>query len=114
MFLAIITGKTYLQWHGPKPQLVIAEPELIKEILSDRERVYPKPDHRAMMKKVFGDGVSMSRGEKWAKMRKIANGAFLAESLKVRSQSVVTFYFLFFLFSLRRRQKMWASQESFF
>ena len=112
--MATITGKTYLQWHGPKPQLVITEPEMIREILSDRERVYPKPNLHAMVKKVFGDGLPMSRGEKWAKMRKIANGAFLAESLKVRSQSVVTFYFLFFLFSLRRRQKMWASQESFF
>ncbi|PON79745.1 Cytochrome P450, E-class, group I [Parasponia andersonii] len=75
-------GKNYLQWYGPQPQMVITEPELIREILSDRERVYPKNKAQMYLKKVFGDSVATSQGEKWAKMRKIANHAFQIENLK--------------------------------
>ncbi|PON79756.1 Cytochrome P450, E-class, group I [Parasponia andersonii] len=75
-------GKNYLQWSGPRAQLVITEPELIKELLSDRERVYHKTKHQAYAKKIFGDGILTSQGEKWAKLRKIANHAFQTESLK--------------------------------
>ncbi|PON97253.1 Cytochrome P450, E-class, group I [Trema orientale] len=75
-------GKNYLQWQGPQAELVITEPELIKEILSNRERVYPKVKAQIFLKKIFGDGVVASEGEKWEKMRKIANYAFQTESLK--------------------------------
>ncbi|CAN1795304.1 Cytochrome P450 CYP749A22 [Linum perenne] len=48
-------GKNYLQWYGSRAQLVVTEPELIKE------------------------------GEKWVKMRRLANHAFHGESLKIAS-----------------------------
>ncbi|CAN1795303.1 Cytochrome P450 CYP749A22 [Linum perenne] len=50
-------GKNYLQWYGSRAQLVVTEPELIKEDL-------------------IGDGLVVSRGEKWVKMRRLANHAF--------------------------------------
>ncbi|KAM4110495.1 hypothetical protein ACB094_03G199900 [Castanea mollissima] len=36
-------GKNFLQWNGPEAQLVLTEPELIKEILNNRDNVFPKP-----------------------------------------------------------------------
>ncbi|XP_062111510.1 cytochrome P450 CYP749A22-like [Humulus lupulus] len=75
-------GKNYLQWYGKQPQLAVTEPELIKEILSDRQRLYPKNKPQLFVKKLLGDGLASSQGEKWAKMRKIANHAFQTESLK--------------------------------
>ena len=78
-------GKNYLQWIGPQPEMIITEPELIKEILNNRERIYPKVKAHAYIKKVLGDGVATSEGEKWAKMRKITSYAFQTEGLKVSS-----------------------------
>ncbi|PQQ04529.1 cytochrome P450 CYP749A22-like isoform X3 [Prunus yedoensis var. nudiflora] len=78
-----IYGKNYLQWHGSKAQLVITEPELCKEILNNKDKVYPKREPENFVKKLLGDGlVTTAEGEKWAKMRKLATQAFHGESLK--------------------------------
>lgn len=62
----------------------MTEPELVKEILSNRNNNYPKIDLEGFFKKLFGDGVASSKGEKWVKMRKLANHVFHGESLKVK------------------------------
>ena len=77
-------GKNFLQWSGPRAQLVLTEPELIKEILNNRDNAFQKQKGEDFIKKLLGDGLVTSEGEKWAKMRKLANSAFHAESLKVR------------------------------
>ncbi|KAL5569322.1 hypothetical protein UlMin_025897 [Ulmus minor] len=75
-------GKNYLQWFGPQAQMVITEPELIKEILNNKEKAYPKPKKSEFLQKIFGDGLSAAEGKKWVKKRKLANHAFHGESLK--------------------------------
>jgi len=75
-------GKNYLIWHGPQAQLVVTEPELIKEILNNKDGAYRMPNLDLFSKKLFGDGVSFAEGEKWVKLRKIANQSFYAESVK--------------------------------
>lgn len=83
-------GKNYLQWYGPQPQIVITEPELIKEILNNRDSTYPKEEVKRYVKKLLGDGLVTSEGEKWAKMRKLANYAFHGESLKNMIPAIIT------------------------
>ncbi|XP_055809866.1 cytochrome P450 CYP749A22-like [Solanum dulcamara] len=75
-------GANFLYWYGLQPELVVTEPELVKEILSNRNNNYPKIDLEGFSKKLFGDGVASSKGEKWVKMRKLANRVFHGESLK--------------------------------
>ncbi|XP_062111507.1 cytochrome P450 CYP749A22-like isoform X2 [Humulus lupulus] len=75
-------GNNFLQWDGSKPQLVITETELVKEILSERDGAYSKEKIKSFTKKLLGDGLVVSEGEKWTKVRKLANYAFHAESLK--------------------------------
>ncbi|PON97260.1 hypothetical protein TorRG33x02_070160, partial [Trema orientale] len=86
-------GKIYVQWYGPQAQLVILEPELIKELLNNRDKASHKPEVSPYTKKILGDGLTMSQGEKWAKMRKLANFAFHGESLKVSSLDYSQQYF---------------------
>lgn len=62
---------------------MVTEPELIKEILSNREGKYPKTKLKGFLKKLLGDGIVMAEGEKWLKLRKLANHAFHGDSLKV-------------------------------
>ncbi|KAF8389901.1 hypothetical protein HHK36_024419 [Tetracentron sinense] len=75
-------GMNYLSWYGPKAQLIVTEPELIKEILSNRDGAYPKTEVEGFIKKLLGDGLVTSEGKKWSKQRKLANHAFQAENLK--------------------------------
>ncbi|KAJ6357058.1 hypothetical protein OIU78_005027, partial [Salix suchowensis] len=37
-------GRNYLSWYGPKAHFVVSEPELVKEILNNKDRSYPKGD----------------------------------------------------------------------
>ncbi|KAF8040365.1 hypothetical protein BT93_B2560 [Corymbia citriodora subsp. variegata] len=76
-------GRNYLCWHGTQAQLVITEPELIKEVLVNRDKTYPKTPAKDFVKKLLGDGiVTTNNEEKWAKQRKLANYTFHGESLK--------------------------------
>ncbi|KAI8539356.1 hypothetical protein RHMOL_Rhmol09G0176200 [Rhododendron molle] len=77
-----IYGKNLLMWHGPQAHLVITELEYVKEVLNDKENIYVKGGIEGFLKKLLGDGLATSKGEKWAKQRKLANHAFYAESLK--------------------------------
>ncbi|KAL2455882.1 Cytochrome [Abeliophyllum distichum] len=62
--------------------MVITELELAKEILNDKEGMNPKIKIRGIVKKLLGDGLVVAEGEKWSKVRKLANHAFYAENLK--------------------------------
>ncbi|PRQ40569.1 putative cytochrome P450 [Rosa chinensis] len=75
-------GKNFVQWYGCQAQLVISEPELIKEILNKKD-AYPKRKLLPLMKKIFGEGLATTTDpEKWEKLRKQANHAFHGDSLK--------------------------------
>ncbi|XP_022945316.1 cytochrome P450 CYP749A22-like [Cucurbita moschata] len=75
-------GKTFLQWYGMEAQLVITDPEMIKEVFHDRQKNYPKAKLDDHLLRIFGNGLVTSEGERWAKSRKIANYAFHGDSLK--------------------------------
>ncbi|XP_030449666.2 cytochrome P450 CYP749A22-like [Syzygium oleosum] len=83
-------GRNYLSWLGPQAQLVITEPELVKEVLLNRYKTYPKTGNKDFAKKLLGDGLaSTPGGKKWAKQRKLANRAFHGESLKNMAPAMV-------------------------
>ncbi|KAL6294893.1 hypothetical protein ACE6H2_003035 [Prunus campanulata] len=85
-----IYGKNFLQWQGTQPQLLIAEPELSKEILNNKDRLFRKQKSQGYVKKLFGESISMAEGEKWVKLRKLANHAFHGESLKGMVPDMIT------------------------
>uniref|UniRef100_A0A1W7HBV0 Cytochrome P450 n=1 Tax=Scoparia dulcis TaxID=107240 RepID=A0A1W7HBV0_SCODU len=75
-------GNNFLMWMGTQPQVVVTEPQLIKEILSNKEATYPKTKIRGYLKKLLGDGIVVTEGEKWSRLRKLANHAFHGDCLK--------------------------------
>ncbi|XAR55948.1 11-oxo-beta-amyrin 30-oxidase [Bertholletia excelsa] len=79
---ANLYGKIFLKWKGTTAQLFVTEPELIKEIMTDKDGWYLKQKLSGHAKKLLGDGMMVSQGEKWSTVRKIANHAFHGESLK--------------------------------
>ncbi|KAK4841627.1 hypothetical protein QYF36_007728 [Acer negundo] len=82
-------GKNFITWYGNRPQLVVTEPEQIKEILNNKDGSYPKTKLEGYSKKLLGDGLVTTEGEKWFKLRKLANHAFNGESLKGMIPSMI-------------------------
>ncbi|KAK9268221.1 hypothetical protein L1049_010664 [Liquidambar formosana] len=68
-------GKLFAVWFGPVPQLIVMEPELIKEILTNKSGDFAKPELNAFTM-LFTSGLANLDGPKWAKHRKIINPAF--------------------------------------
>ncbi|GFP87289.1 cytochrome p450 cyp749a22 [Phtheirospermum japonicum] len=97
-------GANFLNWYGTQAQLVVTEAELVKEILSDKYGNYPKIDLEGYAKKLLGDGLSSSKGEKWTNMRKLANNVFHAESLKNMIPSMIS--------SVETMLEKWKDYES--
>nr|XP_043637707.1 cytochrome P450 CYP749A22-like [Erigeron canadensis] len=77
-----IYGKNFLYWHGPQPELVIAEPKLLKEVMSEKEISMGRPDMGPVFKRLHKEGLLLSEGDKWVKKRKIATHAFNGQRLK--------------------------------
>ncbi|XVF43269.1 hypothetical protein PTKIN_Ptkin02bG0026700 [Pterospermum kingtungense] len=75
-------GKNYLNWNGVRAQLVITEPELIKEVLKNSEKAFPKRKPTYFLSKILGNGLATTETEKWHSQRKLADYAFHGESLK--------------------------------
>lgn len=74
-------GKVSFTWFGPTPRVMIPDPELVKEILSNKFGHYGKPKS-SRIGKLLAQGVVSLEGEKWAKHRRILNPAFHHEKIK--------------------------------
>ncbi|CAK9164047.1 unnamed protein product [Ilex paraguariensis] len=73
-------GKNYFTWRGPKPEIFISNPELIKEIFS-KNYDFLKPTSNPLLK-ILAAGLVVYERDKWAKHRKIINPAFHMDKLK--------------------------------
>ncbi|CAI0463429.1 unnamed protein product [Linum tenue] len=63
--------------------MVLGDPDLIKEVLSNKARIFSKSDlYFPYLQKIFGQGLAISEGEKWIKVRKIADFALHGDNLK--------------------------------
>ncbi|KAK1399219.1 Cytochrome P450 no function [Heracleum sosnowskyi] len=75
-------GKSSFFWMGPVARVIIMEPELIQEILTNN-RTFKKPTPKPLAKFLVC-GLSGCEDEKWSKHRKIINPAFYVDKLKAR------------------------------
>ncbi|XP_010927467.1 cytochrome P450 CYP72A616 isoform X1 [Elaeis guineensis] len=74
-------GKISFTWFGPKPRVIIMDPGLTREILSNKFGHFEKP-HSNPLGRLLVAGLVRYEGEKWAKHRRIINPAFHLEKLK--------------------------------
>eukprot|EP01018_Ginkgo_biloba_P008421 Gb_24902 [translate_table: standard] len=75
-------GEKFVYWYGIHPRLYIAEPELIKEILSTKFSFFDKFNPRPLTLALLGRGVAFVRGLEWVKHRRIVSPAFNVAKLK--------------------------------
>ncbi|KAH6783079.1 hypothetical protein C2S52_008038 [Perilla frutescens var. hirtella] len=72
-------GEKCFVWLGPKPAVVISDPEMIREIMS-KNYVFQKPSRP--FTRMVAKGLVSLETDKWAKHRKLINPAFHIEKLK--------------------------------
>ncbi|KAJ0030663.1 hypothetical protein Pint_13475 [Pistacia integerrima] len=82
-------GNISLCWNGTSPRLIIKDPELMKEVLSNKQGHFHKPPVNALIL-ILARGLTSLEGEKWAKRRRILNPAFHLEKLKAMIPEFVT------------------------
>jgi len=75
-------GKISMIWAGPTPMVILGDPKLVREVLSNKFGHFRKPKLPANLIKMIADGLSNHDGEKWAVHRKIINHGFHLEKLK--------------------------------
>lgn len=73
--------KVLFTWMGPCPQIMVMDPEMVKEVMSTKFGNFVKPRPNPFVSYVIS-GVGSYEGEKWAKHRRIISSAFHAEKLK--------------------------------
>ncbi|XP_051225064.1 cytochrome P450 CYP72A616 [Lolium perenne] len=83
MFSNVIkeNGKFSFTWFGPTPRVMIPDPELVREVLSNKFGHYGK-QKSSRLGKLLANGLANHQGEKWAKHRRILNPAFHNEKIK--------------------------------
>ncbi|KQK08830.1 hypothetical protein BRADI_2g44170v3 [Brachypodium distachyon] len=74
-------GNVCITWFGPIMRVIIAEPELVRDILSNKSGHFEKFTNKRLAK-LMALGLANYDGEKWAKHRRMPNPAFHLEKLK--------------------------------
>ncbi|GMI92671.1 cytochrome P450, family 72, subfamily A, polypeptide 15 [Hibiscus trionum] len=74
-------GKISFCWTGTRPRLIIKDPELMKEVLANKQGHFQKPPLNPIIL-VLCRGITTLEGEQWSKRRRLINPAFHLEKLK--------------------------------
>ncbi|XP_048543667.1 cytochrome P450 CYP72A219-like [Triticum urartu] len=75
-------GKVALTWFGPEPRVVVSDPRLFREILSDKQGQFGKQRSILRIERLLANGLTTHQGDKWVAHRRIINHAFHLEKLK--------------------------------
>ncbi|KAL6648218.1 hypothetical protein ACP70R_012442 [Stipagrostis hirtigluma subsp. patula] len=70
-----------LLWFGPVPRVVVADPGVARDVLSNKFGHFEKPNFPALTR-LLADGVAGLEGDKWVRHRRILNPAFHLDKLK--------------------------------
>nr|CAD1833784.1 unnamed protein product [Ananas comosus var. bracteatus] len=76
-------GGTFLFWFGPRPTLAITNPDMVKQVLSNKFGFYTKNDPHPTIQALLGKGLLLTNGQDWARHRRVVNPAFTMDKLKM-------------------------------
>ncbi|KAG7575194.1 Cytochrome P450 superfamily [Arabidopsis suecica] len=83
-------GETFLYWNGTEPRICISDPELAKNILSNKLGFFVKSKIRPEAVKLVGSkGLVFIEGADWVRHRRILNPAFSIDRLKIMTTVMV-------------------------
>ncbi|TVU19328.1 hypothetical protein EJB05_35472, partial [Eragrostis curvula] len=78
-------GRPFVYWFGPRPRLVISDPELVKAVMTDSTGAFDKAGaglKNPLARQLIGEGLVGLTGENWARHRRVIAPAFNMERVK--------------------------------
>ncbi|KAM0903963.1 hypothetical protein ACQ4PT_018352 [Festuca glaucescens] len=79
-----IHGRTFLYWFGARPTVCIADVNVVKQVLFDRNGLYPKNiGSNPHIARLLGKGLVLTDGDDWKRHRKVVHPAFNMDKLKM-------------------------------
>ncbi|KDP28355.1 hypothetical protein JCGZ_14126 [Jatropha curcas] len=82
-------GETMLYWYGTEARITITDPELIKQVLSNKFGFYVRPWVRPTIKTLMGQkGLIFVEGHNWVRQRRLLNPAFSIDKLKTMTKKM--------------------------
>lgn len=73
-----------MYWNGARPNVCVADVNVVKQVLSDRTGLYPKNLLNPHISRLLGKGLVLTDGDDWKRHRKVVHPAFSMDKLKVR------------------------------
>ncbi|KAF8679176.1 hypothetical protein HU200_045942 [Digitaria exilis] len=77
-------GRTFVYWTGARPNVCVADVNVVKQVLFDRTGLYPKNLMNPHISRLLGKGLVLTDGDDWKRHRKVVHPAFSMDKLKVR------------------------------
>ncbi|CAN0909010.1 Cytochrome P450 CYP72A616 [Linum grandiflorum] len=74
-------GNVSMFWFGKTPKVVVMDPDMIQEVVSNKHGHFGKPPLNPLIL-ILARGLTVLEGDEWARHRKIINPAFHLEKLK--------------------------------
>ncbi|MGW2014935.1 cytochrome P450 [Streptomyces sp. NPDC001927] len=71
---------------GPRPTVLVTDPEAVQHVLALRPNVYVKRSHRARL--LIGDGVLAATGDAWQRQRKVLQAQFTGRGMRRYEQRI--------------------------
>ncbi|KAF7046273.1 LOW QUALITY PROTEIN: hypothetical protein CFC21_055308 [Triticum aestivum] len=78
-------GRTFLYWFGVRPTLCVADVNMVQQVLSDRNGLYPKNTVIPHIARLLGNGLVLTNGNEWKRHRKVVHPAFDMDKLMMTS-----------------------------
>ncbi|KAL6657033.1 hypothetical protein ACP70R_004813 [Stipagrostis hirtigluma subsp. patula] len=75
-------GRTFVYWTGARPNLCVADVNMVRQVLSDRTGLYPKNLMNPHIGRLLGKGLVLTDGDDWKRHRKVVHPAFNMDKLK--------------------------------
>lgn len=88
-------GRPFVYWLGPRPRLMVSDPELVKAVMTDSTGAFDKSGsgmNNPLARQLFGEGLVGLNGETWARHRRVIAPAFNMERVKVRTSFSLTHF----------------------
>ncbi|XP_062188263.1 cytochrome P450 709B2-like [Phragmites australis] len=76
-------GRTFLYWTGARPNVCVADVNVVKQVLFDRTGLYPKNLMNPHITHLLGKGLVLIDGDEWKRHRKVVHPAFDMDKLKM-------------------------------
>lgn len=81
-------GKIFVFWRGPSPLLVVSEPQVARQILTDTKTFIKGPDYTEKFAKALGEGLITSVGERHKNDRSLLSKYFIRGSIEKRIDQI--------------------------